>query len=325
MFVLRPSSPLRRQEPRRAAEARPIPVDVDAPAIPLPPEPYIDLGLPVPDRYGVDIIRAMLQDPFRVFIYWELRDETLGGLKRLFSPEDAATFQVVLKLIELEGRNEAFFDVWRQGRYWMLVYPDRQYEFEVGVRSPLHGYISLIRSNRVATPRGTVSPVVAAEPEYRMEPAEFKEVLAASGFSAEQALHVTVAAMPGDSLDSAATQEVLARVADPLREALLFVARGGVLTLEMVAALPEPFRSELLKLFAASGADVATAGLMHYLPEILREAIEDEREWIGDHLHPLHIAPRFFAGASESYGFPGEEIQWPGLPRRPSSPALSRW
>jgi hypothetical protein len=47
----------------------------------------------------------------------------------------------------------------------------------------------------------------------------------------------------------------------------------------------------------------------------LREAIEDERELIGDNVHPLHVTPRYFAGASESLPAPGNEFHLPRLPQ----------
>lgn len=65
---------------------------------------------------------------------------------------------------------------------------------------------------------------------------------------------------------------------------------------------------------------MAAAALMHYLPELLREVIQSDREWIGDELHPLHLAPRFFLGGSEHLPVPGGEMRWPALPRLPSSP-----
>src|SRR5215211_5274301 len=198
MFTLRPSSPTRAAGVRRAAEMEEIKaVPAEEAGDKTPAAPFIDEGLPVPEAYEVDIVRAMLQDPFRIFIYWELREESLRALSLYFSPEEAAAFQTTLRLFEVEGRNEAYFPVGRRGRYWMMVFPEREYEFEVGVRSPVHGYISLIRSNRVRTPRGTVSPEKSEEGEYRLSPPEFMNVIEASGFAAEQAMDITVAAMPG--------------------------------------------------------------------------------------------------------------------------------
>jgi hypothetical protein len=291
-----------------------------SPAVSVDAEPFIDLGLPVPDSYETDIMRAMVQDPFRVFIYWEVREENLQALTSLFSPEEVATFTTVLKLREMNGGQEAFFNVGRRGRYWMMVFPDRRYQFEIGVRSPLHGYISLISSNAVHTPRGTISPVTADEAEYKLEPVEFFEIMEKSGFGPEQSLDITVAAMPGTELNDEILASTLDKLSDEVRAAILLASTGGKLSAEMIAALPETLRELLMKLLVESSGELASAGLMHYLPELLRETIEDEREWVTDHAHPLQITPRFFIGASESAQWPENELRWPTLPRRrPSS------
>lgn len=318
MFILRPSSPIR---PIRTMPRAPEPAAAPEEAKVLPAqeptgEPYIDEGLPVPDSYDVDIIRAMLQDPFRIFIYWEVREESLKALTTYFSEEDAAGFKTALKLVEIEGGNEAFFDVGRHGRYWMMVFPDREYEFEIGVRSVTHGYIPLVRSNRVRTPRGTVSPESAREFEYRLTPPEFLNVLEATGFAAEASLDLTVRAMPGEAVEGDQFSEALFRLPEELREAVMIAGAGKELTPEIIESLPDPLRGELQKLLNGSDGRVASVGLIHYLPEILREVIEDERELIGDHVHPIHVAPRFFVGGTENVAWPDTEIRVPGLPQR---------
>jgi hypothetical protein len=315
MFVLRPSSPLGAPRPDEPAEAVAAPADQG---------PYIDEGLPVPDSYGVDILRALLQDPFRIFIYWEVREVSLVALTRFFTPAEARAFRVALKLTETGGRHEAFFEVARRGRYWMMVFPDREYEFEIGVRSPEHGFVSLLRSNRVRTPRGTVSPARPTLPEYRLEPREFARVLEASGFGAEQALSITIAAMPGTVAEDGAAGAAISRLPESIRAAIRLAGAGRPLTREVIEALPEPLRTEMLDLLVQSDGRIAAAGLMHYLPEILREAVEDDRELIGDRVHPLHIAPRFFVGASENARRPGEDLRWPAARPRPSSDARYR-
>jgi hypothetical protein len=330
MFILRPSSPIRqiRPVPREPKEVLSTDVTEEVKVVPAQEpigEPYIDEGLPLPDSYDVDIIRAMLQDPFRIFIYWEVREESLKALTRYFSEEDAAGFKTALKLIEIEGGNEAFFDVDRHGRYWMMVLPDREYEFEIGVRSLTHGYVPLVRSNRVRTPRGTVSPEPDYEPEYKLTPPEFMNVLEATGFAAEASLDITVRAMPGTSPEIDQFSETLFKLPEVVREAVRIAGAGGELTPEIIEALPDPLRSELQKLFDGTDGRVASVGLMHYLPEILREAIEDESELIGDHVHPFHVAPRFFVGGTENVAWPDTEIRVPGLPRSLSSVASGQW
>jgi hypothetical protein len=157
-----------------------------------------------------------------------------------------------------------------------------------------------------------------------MSAPEFVRVIEASGFGAQEAFGITVAAMPGAQVGQNPLAEMMTKLPERVRSAVLVAGAGGELSLEMIEELPEPLRSELLKLWLASGGQVTAAALMHYLPELLREAIEDERELIGDHVHPLHIAPRFFVGASESSAWPGKDFHLPGLPRRTSSAELVR-
>ena len=332
MFVLRPSSPIKlppvdhldRADNRSLTEDV-VASDLSAGAVTtlsVDAEPFIDLGLPIPDSYHTDILRAMIQDPFRVFLYWEVRDENLNALTAYFPAAEVQTFRTVLKLRDKTGGQESYFPVGSRGRYWMMVFPDRDYEFEIGVRSPLHGYISLLRSNVVRTPRGTVSPITADEAEYRLEPVEFLDVMEKSGFGPEQSLDITVAAMPGADVGEDAIRETLDKLSDSLHAAIELAVSGGQLTPEMIADLPESMRSMLTSLLQESGGEVASVGLLHYLPELLRETIEDEREWVADQTHPLHLSPRFFVGASEMAQFPFGEVSMPRLPRRrrPSLP-----
>jgi len=292
-------------------------VQLDVVELPeVPSGPFIDEGLPVPRSYNIDIIRAMLQDPFRVFIYWEVRDQSLKALTHYFSAADAKMFRTTMKLFEVSGRHEAYFDVPPHGRYWMMVFPDREYEFEIGVRSRKHGYIALVRSNRVRTPRGTVSPVQAEEPDYKLRPPEFVEMLEVSGFGPQQALDFTLAAVRSDAPRRQEFEELLSGLPAPVREAILAAARGESLTRAQVELLPEPLRSALLTLVKRGDGRLAAVGIVHYLPELLREAFEESSDLIVHHVHPLHLTPRFFAGGTENVMAPAREIH---LPSRPSS------
>jgi hypothetical protein len=317
VFALRPSSFFNLVQPKQEPVARVEVSDLEA----QPQEPFIDQGLDIPESYEVDIIRALLQDPFRIFIYWSVRDASIKSLTHYFSPEDVASFRTTLKLFELGGMHHAYFDVGRRGRYWMTVFPDREYEFELGLRSQEHGYIALVRSNRVRTPRGTVSPITAHQAEYRMTGSQFIEVLDASGFGAQQTLDLTVSALPGaigvlDPLES-----LLAKLPESVRKAVLLAARGGVLTRELIDEFPEPLRTSLLGFLRDKRGNLATAAFMHYLPEVLRAVLDDDRELVSDHAHPVHFAPRFFAAGSENVMWPGSELH---LPSRPSSSDLVR-
>jgi hypothetical protein len=317
VLVLRPSSPIRAARVAHTATARPA----ESKAVETK-EPFIDEGLPLPESYQVDVVRAMLQNPFRIFVYWEVREESLKAITRYFSPEDAAAFRLVLKLREERGGHESLFDAERKGRYWMSVFPDLDYQFEIGVHSPLHGYITLVRSNVVRTPPGTISPVTADDPEYHVTPSEMSRIMDASGFGADKALDITIAAA-SEAVGDNVLEKALERLPESVRLLLAAAAGKEAITIEMIERLPDPLRAELMKLLEGSGVDVASAGLMHYLPELLRQSLGDESEWVEDHLHPLHIAPRYFAGGSEQLTRPSEKLRLPTLPQFPGSFQMS--
>ena len=154
---------------------------------------------------------------------------------------------------------------------------------------------------------------------------EFFEIMEKSGFGPEQSLNLTVAAMPGTEVSEDALATTFGKLPEDVQAAILLAGNGGRLTAEMIDQLPEALRDLLRRLLEESSGELASAGLIHYLPEILREAVEDESEWVSDHAHPLRLTPRFFVSASENAQWPEGELAWPLLPRRrPSSDEILR-
>ncbi|MGH9821834.1 MAG: hypothetical protein ACREDR_01030, partial [Blastocatellia bacterium] len=76
----------------------------------------------------------------------------------------------------------------------------------------------------------------------------------------------------------------------------------------------------MLRIYFSSGGLITSLSLMHYLPELLRELIASDHEWISDPIHPFHLTPRYFAGGTEKLMWPGGQLRLPGPPRLPSSP-----
>jgi hypothetical protein len=145
-----------------------------------------------------------------------------------------------------------------------------------------------------------------------MSPAQFVRVLDASGFGTQQSLDLTVSALPGLQSSIEPLEHFLSLMPTSVREAVLLTAGGRPLTREVIEVLPERLRSALLELLASNDGRLAGAGLMHYLPEVLRDAIEDERDLIAGQTHPVHFAPRFFASGSENVSWPRDTLRLPG-------------
>src|SRR5262249_9710340 len=153
-------------------------------------------------------------------------------------------------------------------------------------------------------------------------PPEFMKVLEMTGFSADRALSLAVAGAEAADAENLLA-EAFMRLPEAVRMALMIAEAGGPLTPELIATLPEPLRSELLRIIFAGGGLMASGSLVPYLPELWREVVGSDGEWIGDELPPLHLAPRFFLGGSEHLPIPGGEMRWPALRRLPSSPGAA--
>ncbi|MFQ3580403.1 MAG: DUF4912 domain-containing protein [Chloracidobacterium sp.] len=212
---------------------------------------------PLPEDYEADAIAALIQDPFRMFVYWEARPETVRSVEDLFSPEEVATFRPVLRVTERESETETYYPVLYQGSEWFSVFPDRTYVVEFGVHSPLFGFIRLMSAPEKKTPRGTVAPELPPQPEYRISQTRFRRTLEVSGFRADGA------AVPRERLEE--------WFAPAVAEAIFTAGDGLPLAPDHVRRLPDSVRDVVAGVFEGDGGDLAAQALLHYLPALLRD------------------------------------------------------
>jgi hypothetical protein len=117
-----------------------------------PPTPWETL----PAEYGEDSIVLMTVDPNKLFTYWEAREDTLamheGNLNvRVYDVTD----------VEFVGTNaNSYFDIAvseRIGSRYMDVSPEKEFITDIGIINPEGIFITIARSNKVLTPRITIS------------------------------------------------------------------------------------------------------------------------------------------------------------------------
>src|SRR6187549_4250259 len=64
----------------------------------VPAEPIVDTGLPIPSHYDIDLMRAIVQDPFHLFVHWQLRTDPFERLRKIFPGGSVNGFRTVVKL-----------------------------------------------------------------------------------------------------------------------------------------------------------------------------------------------------------------------------------
>lgn len=276
-------------------------------------EPIVDTGLPIPSHYDFDMMRAIVQDPFRLFVYWQLKDSPFDRLRKMFPLAEADGFHTVLKLVDETNNIAVFFNAAYAREYWFSVFPDRSYRVELGVRSPRYGFIKLLNSQTVRTPRGGPSDQAAPEEQYSIAADEYLEVLRDSHLVPERAFTVDGLLPQADAAPADARNAVWESLPPSFRRTMAAIAdiQAGRdyerwwerLDREDLAGMVKEF----LRIVAEMGdGELGYMLLLRYLPEVLRRAIVAELQEGGGKIElqidkpiTLYLAERLGQVASE--------------------------
>ncbi|MFN0086040.1 MAG: DUF4912 domain-containing protein [Blastocatellia bacterium] len=305
-----------------------VPIDLSAAAEEIPAEPIVDTGLPIPSHYDFDMMRALVQDPFRLFVYWQLKDNPFDRLGRIF-PKAAGDFHTVLKLIDETNNIAVFFQAAFTREYWFQVFPDRTYRVELGVRSPQQGYIRLLSSQPVRMPRGGPSDQIAEEPAYHIGADDYLRVLRDSHLVPERAFTLDGLLPAHGAAPAGARNEAWEALPASFRRLMLAMAdvQAGReydrwwerLSREELSTLVQEFLGIIREM---GDGEVGYMLLLRYLPELLRRSIQSEREIGGEEIQidkpiALYLAERLGQTGSSEQNAPG------GPEEQPSQPAVS--
>jgi hypothetical protein len=291
-----------------------------------------DFGLPIPASYTVDLIRALVQDPFHLFVHWQLKDDPFDRLTKMFPPTAGGKedFHTVLKLVDETNSIAVFFNAAFTSEYWFQVFPDRTYRVELGVKSSRHGFIKLLSSQAVRMPRGAPSDQSADEAEYQIGADEYLKVLRQSHLVPERAF-TPEGLLPQHEADArawqtlpASFQQLLTTMAD------IQGGRDYDRWWEQLSAaeLADWVREFLRTLQQMGGDEMGYMLLLSYLPELLRRAVLAE---LGENAEAaqleidkpiaLYLAEKLGVGSSEERPKPPA----PGLPAAPGSLTNVQW
>lgn len=296
-----------------------------------------DFGLPIPSAYAVDFIRALVQDPFHLFVHWQLKDDPFVRLSKMFPPTAGGQedFHTVLKLVDETNAIAVFFNAAYTSEYWFQVYPDRTYRVELGVKSSRHGFIKLLASQPVRMPRGAPSDQSADEAEYQISSDDYLNVLRQSHLIPERAF-TPQGLLPQHEADARAWQAL----PDSFKQLMTAMAdiQGGRefanqdfeswwKTLSS-AELADWVREFLRTLQQMGGDEMGYLLLLSYLPELLRRAVLAElgedaasAQLEIDKPIALYLAEKLGIGSSEERPRPPA----PHLPAAPGSVTNTQW
>jgi hypothetical protein len=153
--------PERQRKGRRSYRVRAV-----APEPAVPPAPPAEPAPPW--GYGIDRVRAMVVDPDRLFVYWEVTDEAIARARQALGSGGRGAV-LVLRVYDTTGRifdgtnahHHFDHEIARTDRQWFfhIGRPESEACVELGLRSQEGDFARIARSGRVEFPRrGPVRP-----------------------------------------------------------------------------------------------------------------------------------------------------------------------
>ncbi|MFN0107667.1 MAG: DUF4912 domain-containing protein [Blastocatellia bacterium] len=250
-----------------------------------PAEPGPDFGLPIPQHYNFDMMRAMWQDPFRLFVYWQLKDNSFDRLRKIFPANEISNFHSVLKLVDETTNISSLFSAAFANEYWFSVFPDRRYRVELGLSSARYGYIKLLSSQAAHTPRGGPSDQAATEEDYHIATNDFLEVLRDSHIVSERAFTIEDLLPGADDAPAMARNAVWDSLPAGFRRLVHAIAdiQAGRDYEHWWERLNQDQQSRLVKEFLDTLVEMGDGEmgymlLLRYLPELFRRTTMDEQQ-----------------------------------------------
>ncbi len=162
----------------------------------------------LPETAPIDRIRLLVQSPRKLYLYWELERDPFIALRGSVGAAQAENYRLVVRLTNKHDGTEHLREADTRTRAaWFDAFPGAVYRADVGLFAPGQGFIRLLSSNTVHTPRAGVSPLAEHAPEFRVAPMEFARVLDQAGYAMD-ALEVALEALDAETHNQA-TREIL--------------------------------------------------------------------------------------------------------------------
>ncbi len=134
----------------------------------IEPAPFFkDIDGELPAGYGDHFIYLMVRDPQWLYAYWEIQKPLeSNALQQLGGNWDKVRSVLRIYHGAPECSGYGFFDIEMTpgaANWFIEVAPNQSYIVEIGLRHEAGRFIALVRSNKVTTPRVTMSEVLDEE------------------------------------------------------------------------------------------------------------------------------------------------------------------
>jgi hypothetical protein len=140
----------------------------------------------LPTNYGIDRLAIMVRDPYWIHAYWEITPASISRAREQLADQWEGHRWILRMNIYSEGNGQPSpsmfeIDVNADARTWYIrvPHPDCSYEGMIGILTRDGTFYPFARSNRIRTPRDTMSDVT--DVQWATTKEEYEKIYQASG------------------------------------------------------------------------------------------------------------------------------------------------
>ncbi len=138
----------------------------------------------LPDKYNDNRMVLQVRDPYWLYVYWDIEEELIETLKGKIGPDTFSNFYPLLRVYDVtefdigESSTLDYFDiqVHQNDTKWYINVdkPNHSYRVDFGVYAEGYDFTTIVRSNKVMTPRAGASDVI--DEEWLIVEEEYKKL-----------------------------------------------------------------------------------------------------------------------------------------------------
>ncbi len=146
---------------------------------------FVDKGAPIPETYGETKIALLPRDPHWMYTYWEVTDQTIQEIKRLYGEDIFYSSQSTLRMVQISDdlKPVKTIDVTiaLDAKNWYLNAEEEgsSWYVELGLKAADGRFILIAKSNLITLPMARVSNSI--DEKWVSIKDELERVLEASG------------------------------------------------------------------------------------------------------------------------------------------------
>lgn len=124
----------------------------------IPKTEYYEL----PSKYNKTIVRLLVQSPTRMYVYWDVSDESIKDFEAHKVDYSSSTPILKIKNITMNYSYDIPIDPFTNNYYIEVKDPDCEYQVELG-RKANDNFINIYTSNSAKVPRSSPMPINYSE------------------------------------------------------------------------------------------------------------------------------------------------------------------